>query len=258
MKHLLTILLSCISVSAAWAVEPSAIISGPTVAKTGTLVVLSSAGSVSDPGGLAWVFIDGKTQALEGVNNELGFVQGEEGRVQVALLAIGTVDGKPKVSLAKWAVDITNSPAPTPPSPNPIPNPTPPNPTPPNPTPPAPTPPTPDLPDGRFKLARFVYGEANKLPAQARTLCPALAANFDSVATAAAAGSLTTPAAMSDEVLKRNLQSEGNLKDVLKPLFTALQSQLQTLSGSGSLKTTQDHIDAWREVAQGLKQVPVK
>lgn len=63
---------------------------------------------------------------------------------------------------------------------------------------------------------------------------------------------------MSDEVLKRNLQSEGNLKDVLKPLFTALQSQLQTLSGSGSLKTTQDHIDAWREVAQGLKQVPVK
>ena len=155
MKRFLLVILSWTLVSAVYALEPLAMINGPTAAKTGTLVVLSPAGSKSDPGGLAWVFIDGKTQALEGLNNELGFAQGEEGRVQIALLAVGTVDGKPKVSVAKWAVDITNTPAPLPPTPNPT-----------------PTPPAPDLPDGRFKLVRFVYAEANKLPPQARTVCP--------------------------------------------------------------------------------------
>jgi hypothetical protein len=118
---------------------------------------------------------------------------------------------------------------------------------------PGPLPPVPVLPDGRYKLAAYVYGLAATLPATDKPLLQGVASNYAAVASMAAAGVLADPAAMLNATKERNAATAGaNRERLLPPLFQPLANRLAELSRAGDLKTLADHITAWQEISTGL------
>ncbi len=227
---------------AAQAVEPKAVISGPKAAKPGTMVVLASDGSVYDVGGMAWTFIDGKCQAIEALNGQLAFVQGEPGAVTVALICVSIVDSKPKIALAKWVVVIGDGPLPVPPVP--------PGPTPVPPVPPGPLPNP--APDDRFHLAQVAVNASAGLSAQCKALLPALADNFKAVAKTKKG----TTVDMQIAAYQLNKKTMGTLGG-FAPLADALQLGLQdAFAPIGVNLTVDDVAQAYLEIAYGLRGKP--
>lgn len=128
----------------------------------------------------------------------------------------------------------------------------------PGPTPVPPTPePVPPLPAGRFGLAQVVRDAVlSTIPANKRGPCSALSANFSSVSSQIAAGTVTTFAAANSKVKEKNVASAGPEYDTLwKPgPFAAINSALNALVKAGTVKTSsmQDVQDCFTEISVGF------
>ncbi len=221
------------------AVEPKAVITGPDNVPAGMGFVLSAKGSQHD-------MCDGPVWHVPDILGEIYggsviFTKPAAGQYAVQLTVGGIVKnaaGKDEVKLDTATKIVTVGGAPVPPGPTPPPVPPP--------VPPAPS---------KFGLDIFTLQLANALPSAAKALCPSIAANFDAVASGAAHGTYATPAAMQDETAKRNIASEGVQQPTFKQaFFTPLAAKLVQLNAV-NLKTLDDHVVAWREIATGLRGV---
>lgn len=154
--------------------------------------------------------------------------------------------------LYAWVVvtgDEPPQPAPNPqPGPNPNPNPTP--------------TPTPDLPAGQFNLAQQSYGWAQSMvtlpPADRARSAQALAAAFDSTASAISAGTLRDIKSILTQTKQNNdtaLQGVQISPAAWQSWNLNFQKYAFDLYKNGKLRTPQDFAIAWREVAAGLNKV---
>lgn len=132
-----------------------------------------------------------------------------------------------------------------PPGPNPPGPPTPPTP-PPNPPGP-PTPPQPPGP-GKYGVAPLVFDLASKLPANAKTRAPALAAAFRRMSTA------ITILNFKSET-ERALAEAEPYRDAWKAVENPLGVRLETLNKTKVISTIGDLRVAYAEIADGLERV---
>jgi hypothetical protein len=127
---------------------------------------------------------------------------------------------------------------------------------------PGPNPPGPEpvVPDGQFKLAKFVYGEANKVAAQSRSGgAKALAEAFRSMAASVAAGAFSKDEDILKESRRKNNSALAAVGDhAVKDwdgFFLALQDRLYELYKSGALKGKDAYATAFREMQSGVEAV---
>lgn len=119
--------------------------------------------------------------------------------------------------------------------------------------------PTPVLPDGRFGLAKTSYSLATTKVAFERIKGAAiLASSFDSISSAIAAGAYKT----TDSILKASrdannsaLKENGIDSTSWDEFGTELQNTLYQMHKDKKLVTTDDYVDAWKEIAVGLRAV---
>lgn len=219
---------------------PKAVITGPTNASPGDLVILKSSAS-ENAVGFAWALIDSdKTFYEPPGSGDAIFACGTPGRYTFALVAANVVDGKPLVSIAKHTVTLGQpGPGPNPPGPNPGPNPNP-------------------LPPGKYGLAQFARDSAAGVALDAnakRSSAAALANSFDSIAATVAAGAITKPEEIIAATKSSNINALGQNRLPWTAWGGALQAKLNQLSESRQMVTPDDHITAWREIAAGLRAV---
>lgn len=227
------------------AAQPTARVVGPATAQAGDLVVLDA--SQSEAMGFAWVLADSdKTFLPVDEGKRVVFATGTAGRYTFVLVAANAdAQGKPAVALAKHSLVVGGQP------PGPDPNPPGPNP---NPDPPAP------LPPGRFDLARQArdWAASVMLPNADRVrTAGVVASNFESIATAIAAGTVSS---IDDALAKLRTQNQTSLsateyqawKAGWNPQFNAALSRLD---GENKLPGLSETAEAFREVASGLRAV---
>lgn len=156
-----------------------------------------------------------------------------------------------QVDTFRSMVTIKGIPAPNP-TPNPGPGPTP-NPGPnPNPNPD----PAPVLPDGKYKLASKAAEWAKSVNSFNRVSeASALGGAFSGCTAAAAAGTIPDLTSLLNLSRDSNRQALGTAADAWKPWFTNLKAELDTLYSAGTLKTLDDHVTAFSEIALGLRSV---
>ena len=143
-----------------------------------------------------------------------------------------------------------------PPTPGPNPGPTPgPAPGPaPGPT-PGPTP-VPVLPDGKYKLAAKAVEWAKSVNSFNRVSeAAALGGAFSGCTAAVAAGTVPDLTGLLNLSRDSNRQALGTAADAWKPWFTSLKAELDVLYSAGTLKTLDDHVTAFSELALGLRSV---
>lgn len=130
-----------------------------------------------------------------------------------------------------------------------------------NPAPPTPPTPDPALPEGRFGLAKFTCDAVTakvKPDAVRARAAKALANSFRSVASAAAAGTISSPEDMLRKTRSVNddaLTAVNGTVESWSGFTVALQDRLYDLYTSGKIKTVPDYADAWKEIATGLDAV---
>lgn len=222
---------------------PIPVIIGPNSAEPGDLVVLDA--SESSGQFFDWAVIP------ELSNDRLTILPIESGRkcilvsvpgTYTVVLAVATQDG---IALKKHTVTVRGS-TPRPDNPRPD-NP---RPRPDNPDDLTPVPP----PDGEYKLAAFVLSIADKMPDKSKA--SSFAQAFDSVASEAAAGALRTPAQIDSATADANRKViSGDSRERWLPFFTALNEKLNGLSKSGDLRSVDDYVTAWGEIADGFRRV---
>jgi len=120
----------------------------------------------------------------------------------------------------------------------------------------------PEFGESKYQLSKFVYdGVKNniKLSKSDKTKqCAAIASSFDGIASAIAAGTITTL----EEILKKTAESNkfaltksGGDRAKWEPLFTDIQEKLFDLYKTGKMQTKEDFAAAWREISSGLKLI---
>lgn len=211
---------------------PVAVVSGPTTAKPGELVEITSAGS---SGSLEWI-VKGGLKADHGSTVHVG--RHDAGEIQVILKA--TRNGQ-SVS-TPHTVRVGD--APPPPNPNPGPNPTPP-------TPPGPTPPP--KPEG---LAAWIHARVTSDAAIAgdkaklRELAELYASLAEWIDASTAAGATPTPVEIRAATVER-------LAEVLTgSTWQRLQADLfekKNAEGLGRSATPAKFSAAYREIGQGFQ-----
>lgn len=231
-----TILLAALAIlGAPPAIRATAVITGPTTASPGDLVILDA--STSDAAAFTWA-LPGSTKTILAVDGgrRCVFASGASGKY-VFVLATAKADA---VAIATH--ELTIGTPPPPPGPEPGPGPTP--------------PPAPVLPDGKFKLAARAYAEALKVatanrPAEALKM----AASFRVVAASIAAGTTATPKAILDQTADAIKTNLGDRRDAWKPWGATLGAEYQRLMTAGQLSSPADWGAAWSEVADGLEAI---
>lgn len=127
------------------------------------------------------------------------------------------------------------------------------------------TPPEPEIEpefgESKYQLSKFVYdGVKNiKLSKSDKTKqCASIASSFDGIASAIAAGTITTL----EEILKKTAESNkfaltksGGDRTKWEPLFTEIQEKLFDLYKTSKMQTKEDFAVAWREISSGLKLI---
>lgn len=138
------------------------------------------------------------------------------------------------------------------------PTPIPPGPIPPGPVPPGPVPPEPEpIPDGKLGFTRMAFTEASKVAAASRVKSKALADNFESTASAIAAGAVRTVDEANALMVQKNRAAltDGERPHWL-PFFTAWSQKADAALKDGSLKATiADYQAVYEATAQGLRRV---
>lgn len=218
---------------------PIPVVIGPNSASAGDLVVLDASESVGTA--FAWAVVP------ELANDRLTILPIEGGKKCIlvsvpgqytVILAVATKDG---IALKKHTVTVRGTlPGPQPgPRPGPAPQPD-----------PGPQPP----PDGEFKLAAYVISISNLMPD--KTKASGFAQAFDSVASEAAAGALRTASQIDSATANANRTViAGQDRNSWLPFFTKLNEQVDKLSESGDLQSTDDYVTAWSEIAEGFRRV---
>jgi hypothetical protein len=122
--------------------------------------------------------------------------------------------------------------------------------------------PTPDpvLPDGKYKLAKFVYRASIKVKSDAvrPKAAAALAASYRGVASAISAGAVKDVKEALTKVTDSNrsaLSSVGADKAAWEPVFTALQDQVYDLYTKKQINTPADFAVVFNEIAEGFAAV---
>jgi len=80
-----------------------------------------------------------------------------------------------------------------------------------------------------------------------------LAASFESVAATIVAGVNTTPQEIVEATSKANRQALGESITAWMPVLQNLQGALKTRSETGTCVTAEQHAEAWRDIAGGLR-----
>lgn len=138
-------------------------------------------------------------------------------------------------------------PLPTPPQPEPTPTPSPVNPTPPT---PAPTPVAPVLPDGKYKLAQYMYNLCQKMPV---AQCKALADAMSGIAKTAREGGYQTKGQVIAAIRQADTSALGAALEDWKPLLDHLAATTNTMKAV--IVTPQDAGIMCDELATGLYAV---
>jgi len=139
------------------------------------------------------------------------------------------------------------------------------SPTPPPPPPPPPGPPVPPvtIPEGKYGLGPLSFQVVStQVPADYRkyasTVSNSLADNFESVASAIAAGSFTTPDAANKELAGKNrfTLSDPAALNAWMPFFNAWTAKVTDLNKAGTLPNmASEYAVAYKETAAGLRGV---
>lgn len=136
-----------------------------------------------------------------------------------------------------------------------------PGPNPPTPIPPTPIPPTPPspvvpvLPDGKYGLAKAVYGWAMAVDPTARPLAKGMAANFSTIAAQIAAGTIKTPNDAATATKALNTATLGSFQPLWSTVSKNLETQMNAIGKAGQFATMTDLQTAWQEIAAGLQAV---
>ena len=125
---------------------------------------------------------------------------------------------------------------------------------------PGPSPvPTPTLPEGRFGLAKTMYDLAvSKGPANKGKAATIMAASFDSMASAVAAGAYKTTEAILKATREANntaLAQAGIEIAEWDAFGEEMQKILYEMHKNKKLASPEDYSDAWKEIATGLRAV---
>jgi hypothetical protein len=162
-------------------------------------------------------------------------------------VVVALVEGK--IQRDVHTITVGGSPPPGPdPGPGPGPGPTPPD-------------PTPVVPDGAHGFTKLAYEKAAGLPAANRTKAAALADNFESVASAIAAGTITTDSDALAALVQKNWTTLG-LKSQTEsrqspwyPWFIAWQQKADQVEAAGGLPNVNAYAEIFRATADGLRLV---
>jgi hypothetical protein len=127
------------------------------------------------------------------------------------------------------------------------------------------TPPEPEIEpefgESKYELSKFVYDGVKNIKLSKTDKIKqstAIAASFESIASAIAAGAITTL----EDILKKTAESNkfaltksGGDRAKWEPLFTEIQEKLFDLYKTSKMQTKEDFAGAWREISSGLKLV---
>lgn len=200
---------------------------------------------------LAWSLICDNPQARYRLANDgrtLFFATPVPGRY-VFVVAAST-----STQLLLDEVVVTVEPPPPPPAPPTPPAPPGPSVPPGPPVPPPNPPPSPPPAPGRLGLTLGAFQLAKPLAGQYGPLLRELAGNYSSVANQGAAIATTTIESLRADVTAKNRASAGTNRDgLLQPLFVPLGAAVADLERSGALRSKADLIDAFNEIAAGLR-----
>ena len=119
----------------------------------------------------------------------------------------------------------------------------------------------PEFGESKYQLSKFVYDGVKNIKLSKTDKIKqstAIAASFESIASAIAAGSITTL----EEILKKTAESNkfaltksGGDRAKWESLFTEIQEKLFDLYKTSKMQTKEDFATAWREISSGLKLV---
>lgn len=245
MQAILSLTLILALSSAAYAQKPLAVITGPSAGAVGDFLELDSSESVADHA--AWTVLpaelsDGRMSHRVYNNGRTLLVASVPGRY-VVILAVSNADG---IDVRQHVVTVTGK-LPDNPNPGPV--------DPVEPIDPVdPVTPEPTFPDGKFKLASKCYSWAK--PLRDKSTAQKLAANLRTVISRGEAGGYSGPEQLVQDTAQRNEQGiAAATLDRWEPWFAALEAELDTLGDSGALRSTQDYLTAWDELATGLEAV---
>lgn len=215
--------------SSAIAQIPVARITGPTGGVAGDLIVLSA--DDSDATQFAWSVIpelpDGRVTILPIENNRRCIVTSVPGTWHV-FLAIGSDAG---VAILRHTIVISGDSPIAPVIPRPIE--------------PKPVDPKPTLPEFAALVATWDAPSVKRAE---------LAAAFDGVAAKASAGVYSDVQAMTSASTAANREVLQNDIAAWQTWFAKLSQALQNLAAEGKLRSIDDHANAWRDIARGLRR----
>ena len=119
----------------------------------------------------------------------------------------------------------------------------------------------PEFGESKYQLSKFVYDGVKNIKLSKTDKIKqstAIASSFDSIASAIAAGAITTL----EDILKKTAESNkfaltksGGDRAKWESLFTEIQDKLFDLYKTGKMQTKEDFAGAWREISSGLKLV---
>lgn len=217
-------------VSIAWCQSPVPVITGPSAGVVGDFIELSSSDSVATA--TAWTVIpaelpDGRMSYRVYDNGRTLIVANYPGRY-VVILAAASADA---IAVRQHIVTVSAGPGPGP----------------------EPKPPGPDKPvDPEPKPQTLADQVADwATPAAGRDR---LAAAFDGTAASAAAGAIRTVEDMQRASLEANRAALGDDREAWLGWFGLLQAELQKRAAAGTLKTLDEHVAAWRQIAAGIRR----
>jgi hypothetical protein len=119
----------------------------------------------------------------------------------------------------------------------------------------------PEFGESKYQLSKFVYDGVKNIKLSKTDKIKqstAISASFESIASAIAAGSITTL----EDILKKTAESNkfaltksGGDRAKWESLFTEIQEKLFDLYKTSKMQTKEDFATAWREISSGLKLV---
>ena len=119
----------------------------------------------------------------------------------------------------------------------------------------------PEFGESKYQLSKFVYDGVKNIKLSKTDKIKqstAIAASFDGIAAAIAAGAITTL----EDILKKTAESNkfaltksGGDRAKWESLFTEIQEKLFDLYKTNKMQTKEDFSIAWREISSGLKLV---
>lgn len=239
-QFLAALFLALVPLSAAAQIK----IIGPATIPVGGMALLKLEGAKR---GDAFDFFAAPTSAVlvllyDGDDTPVGVING--GKAEALTIVAVRYDAETKKIERSLHALVVGTPGPNPPDPDPDP-------------PGPPGPPTP-VPDGKLGFTKLSYNAALALPATAKSHLPALADNFEGVASAIAAGAIRSVDEAEESLAKKNLATVGaSNRAVFLPFFTAWQNHADAANKAGTLSraAVATYAEVYAATADGLRRV---